>query len=236
MPLRILIADDSATNRLLFATTITRTGHHADVVATGREAVNLFMQNRYDLVFLDINMPVMGGIATAREIQTINKTHTPVYAISGWIDADLADQMLLSGVRDCLVKPLDRDKLNAVIHACGLENQDADLPPTPPVAAPQDIPQKLLGTYAQELRSRADACTRYVEADDLSALLREAHTLRALADMLKTPEVEKNAGIVEKEAHALLRTGAADTAKPALQISALVRACHLAARAIERMI
>jgi CheY-like chemotaxis protein len=45
MPLRILIADDSATNRLLFKTTVTRMGHHADVVATGREAIDLFAQN-----------------------------------------------------------------------------------------------------------------------------------------------------------------------------------------------
>lgn len=230
MALRILIADDSATNRLLFSATIARMGHQADVVATGSEAIDLFMQNRYDLVFLDINMPVMGGIATAREMHDNNRTHTPVYAISGWINADLEDQMLLAGVRDCLVKPLDRDKLETVIHVCGLGNQAPA-----PHATPQDIPQKLLAIYARELRSRADACTRYTATGDLSALLREAHTLRALADMLKTPEVERTAGVVEKAAHALLRADPPEARMRVAETIALVRACHTAARAIERM-
>ena len=156
MSLRFLIADDSATNRLLFATTVTRMGHQADIVATGREAIDLFWKGRYDLVFLDVNMPALGGIATAKEIQSLNQSHTPVYAMSGWIDSETADEMLMCGVRDCLIKPLDRAKIEHIIADCRLENQPAD----DPRPAPLDIPKKLLTVYADELRARADACER----------------------------------------------------------------------------
>lgn len=235
MPLHMLIADDSATNRMLFATTVTRMGHQADVVATGREAVAFFNKNSYDLVFLDINMPGMDGIATAMEIQPLNKRHTPVYAITGWIDKKLEDKLAAAGVRDCLVKPLDREKISHAIGACHLENHA----PAVPLAAPEDVPQRLLGVYADELRARAQACERYLATLNVSGLLREAHTLRALADMLKTPAVEKSAAQLEKTCLAQLQkvqNGKPAEPPPPQTVEELARACHMAARAIERLI
>lgn len=235
MPLRMLIADDSATNRMLFSTTVTRMGHHADVVATGREAVDLFQKNAYDLVFLDIHMPGMGGIATAAEIQTLNKRHTPVYAISGWVDKAEEDRLIAAGVRDCLMKPLDRDKLSRVIAACHLQNHTTAMP----LAAPQDVPQRLLSVYAEELRARAYASERYLSTLDVEGLMREAHTLRALADMLKTPEVEKSAALLERTCRDQLqkaRKGKPPEPPPPQTVEELSRACHLAARAIERLV
>lgn len=234
MPLRLLIADDSATNRLLFSTTVARMGHHADVVATGREAIDLFLKNRYDLVFLDINMPALSGVETAGEIQRINASHTPVYGISGWIDPDTEDQLLRCGVRDCLIKPLDRTKLESVICACHLENQPAaDIS-----AAPQDIPPKLLAVYADELRARAAACQRYYAAADIAGIMRETHTLRALADMLKTPSVERAAGVLESHCRRHLQSPDDPEKMQTIYhetLQDMTRACHSAARAIERM-
>lgn len=234
MPLRLLIADDSATNRMLFAATVTRMGHQADVVATGREAVDLFSQNSYDLVFLDINMPLMDGIATARAIHNLNRLHTPVYGISGWIDAETEAQVISAAMRDCLVKPLDREKLARVIADCRLENHM----PAVPLVQPQDIPKKLLTVYADELRARADACARYYAAADIEGILRESHTLRALADMLKTPEVGRAAGTLEQQCHRHLKKPYAPEEMQKIYFETLqdmIQACHLAARAIERL-
>jgi len=234
MPLRILIADDSASNRMLFSATVTRMGHQADVVATGREAVELFSQNSYDLVFLDIRMPGIDGFAAAREIHDMNKLHTPVYGISGWVDAETEAQVLSAAMRDCLVKPLDREKLARVMADCRLENHTSALPP----ALPQDIPKKLLTVYANELRARADACARYYAAADIEGILRESHTLRALADMLKTPEVERTAAILERQCRQHLRQpfNPGDMQQIYFQsLQDMTRACLLAARAVERM-
>lgn len=235
MPLHILIADDSATNRMLFSATVTRMGHQADVVATGREAIDLFAQNSYDLVFLDINMPGIDGITTAKEIHALNKRHTPVYAVSGWIDADTEEQITAAAIRDCLIKPLDREKLTGVITACGLENQAA----AAPQVQPPDIPKKLLAVYADELRARADACERHYAAADIDGVMREAHTLRALADMLRTPDVERTARIMENQCQQYLEKPFEPEQVQRVYYEALqdmTRACYLAARTIERLI
>ena len=72
MPLKILIAEDSATNRLLFSMTMKRLGHAADIAVNGMEACQLFRGTHYDLVFLDLNMPVADGIRAAMEINRNN--------------------------------------------------------------------------------------------------------------------------------------------------------------------
>lgn len=190
MPLRILIADDSATNRLLFSTVMTRLGHVADAVATGREAVALFREARYDVVFLDLNMPVMDGMQTAAEMQRQNPRGIPIYAISGYADEKTIGALQGAGIRRCIQKPLDRQKIDSVLKECG---QSAEPPrPGQPLA-----PYKLLGTYAQELRSRAAACLQNAADRNVAALAREAHTIRALGQMLKTPDVETKAAALE---------------------------------------
>jgi len=235
MPLRFLIADDSATNRMLFSATITRMGHQADVVATGREALDCIHASRYDLVFLDVNMPGMDGATTAREIITRDLHHTPVYAISGYVSADKEDALTAAGVRACLIKPLDRDKITRVLSECQL-----NAAPLAPVAmANSDVPRKLMGVYAQELRTRADACLRYLAEQDTKALLREAHTLRALADMLKTTQVQQAAAALE-DACTQPPLNEKTTEQQAYhlknRVQSLCRECHRAASIIERLL
>jgi CheY-like chemotaxis protein len=75
MPLRLLIAEDSATNRLLLSMTMARIGIDADIAANGKEALALFHQHRYDLVFLDLEMPALMSVrpyaAPSRDLRSI---------------------------------------------------------------------------------------------------------------------------------------------------------------------
>lgn len=221
MTLRILIADDSATNRLLFSTVMTRLGHHADTAATGREALALFRDNRYDLVFLDLNMPVMDGFDTGAQIRQKNLRNIPVYAISGLAEDVSQISLDATGIRRCIQKPLDREKLDSVLAECGLATEAT------PQTTPYSIPQKLLSTYAQELRSRsrASACLRFADDQNIPALAREAHTVRALGQMLKTTEIETTAALLET---------ACRLQKFDQEVGALHDACVRAAAIIER--
>jgi CheY-like chemotaxis protein len=234
MPLRFLIADDSATNRMLFSATIARMGHQADVVATGKEAIDRIHSNRYDLVFLDVNMPGMDGATTAREIINRDLNHTPVYAISGYVSADKENTLTAAGVRACLIKPLDREKITRVLSECQIESEAQ-----PQASKPaSDVPRKLMGVYAQELRTRADACLRYLADQEQAALLREAHTLRALADMLKTTQVQQAATFLEDACTQPADASDADQQAYHLKnrVQSLCRECHRAASIIERLI
>ena len=66
--LQILVADDVETNRLLARVILERHGHHVDTVANGAEALDRASRGGYDLVLMDIDMPVMDGIELLREM------------------------------------------------------------------------------------------------------------------------------------------------------------------------
>lgn len=192
MALKILIAEDSETNRMLFNMLLSRLGHDVDIVSNGEEAVRRFDMTRHDLVFLDLNMPVMDGFQTARQIAKKNANHVPVYAISGFAGGDVDKKLYDAGIRRCLIKPLDKDKLDGVIVECGLGRKAYTRDEHSEKIIPDDqhIPEKLLHTYARELRTRADACQRYSEQADLAGLKRETHTILALAQMLKIESLQ----------------------------------------------
>ena len=70
---RILVADDHMVNQQLAVMMLERLGHRADVVANGREAVEALGRVRYDLVFMDCQMPEMDGYAATMEIRQQEK-------------------------------------------------------------------------------------------------------------------------------------------------------------------
>ena len=224
MSMRLLISEDSATNRLLLSMTLERLGYKAEIVANGAEAVEKFSPHLYDLVFLDLNMPVMDGIETAWEISKHNSRHIPVYAISGFPPAQMEKKFSKVGIRRCLIKPLDREKLAEVIKECGLAKalpQNSTLP--------DNIPKRLMATYAHELRSRAQACARYCEDKDKKALIREAHTLRALAQMLNIEQLDARALTLEEEC----QTDEEDFI--AAQVRQIIQICDDTASRLERL-
>ncbi|MFN7112813.1 MAG: response regulator [Alphaproteobacteria bacterium] len=233
MPLNILIADDSATNRSLFTLTIARMGHHATAAASGREAIELFSTHEYDLVFIDLQMPQMNGFAVAEQLCPRNTRHIPLYAISGFIDTETERRALAAGFCGCFIKPLDREKILSAAEESGLHGKAAALADITDI--PQDIPARLLAVYARELRTRAAACEKLWLAGDLHALRREAHTIRALAEMLKTADVAAAAAEVENLQSAQSAGLPAHLpASAGLHLRALCHACTITAASIER--
>jgi CheY-like chemotaxis protein len=229
MPLKILIAEDSATNRLLFSITMTRLGHLVDIAVNGREPAEMFQNARsnpdggYDLVFLDLYMPVMTGIEAAFAIRQSCSGAVPVFAVSGLPPDDMAEKFQSVGIRRCLLKPLDREKLEEVARECGLGEKLV-----PAGASPQDrtpAPRRLMMSYAGELRSRADSCAELYRADDATALHREARTIFSLADMLGLPGLARIARDVESAAESRKTTES--------MVLSLARTCMQEAERIE---
>ena len=70
-PLRILIADDSDSDRLILKTLLRRLGHKVEDAENGLEAVNIFRKSAPDIVLLDALMPVMDGMEAARQIKVL---------------------------------------------------------------------------------------------------------------------------------------------------------------------
>jgi len=139
LPLRVLVADDIPTNREMLRRLLLHLGYRIQLVANGAEAVEALQLQPFDLVVLDVEMPVMNGLAAAREIvrQNPDATRRPkLVALTAAAQSGDRERCLAAGMDDYLSKPV----LPAHIEACFLRlfraETPAEVPPALPVGGP----------------------------------------------------------------------------------------------------
>ena len=119
-PLRILLADDSGDNRALIAAFLKDSPHTIDSVENGARAVERFKQGNYDLVLMDLQMPVMDGDEAVREIRRFERENlrprTPIVALSAAVFSESVAQSLEAGCDEHIGKPVKRAMLLDVIQ------------------------------------------------------------------------------------------------------------------------
>ena len=113
-PLRVLLAEDSVPNQLLATSVLTLGGHVTVVASDGQEAVDLTNKERFDIVLMDIQMPVMDGIAAtrairAREVET--GEHLPIIAMTANALKGDKERYLRAGMDGYVAKPIRRPEL-----------------------------------------------------------------------------------------------------------------------------
>ncbi|MEQ1607784.1 MAG: PAS domain S-box protein, partial [Hyphomonadaceae bacterium] len=113
--LRLLVAEDNPMNRRVVELLLAQSGLHITFAENGREAVEKFSAGRFDLVMMDLQMPIMGGLAAMRAIRQWEgengRVHTPMLAVS----ANATDEHVLeakqAGADDHVAKPIVRETL-----------------------------------------------------------------------------------------------------------------------------
>jgi len=114
--LRVLVAEDNQVNQLLTTRLLEKRGHRAVVVANGREALEALKKENYDLVLMDVHMPVMDGLeATAAIRQREKETgfHQPVIALTASVDRA---RCLVAGMDGHLAKPIRPHELDDLLE------------------------------------------------------------------------------------------------------------------------
>ncbi len=116
--LRILLADDSATNRMLATRLLERRGHRVTAVADGAEAVAAFEGGDFDAVLLDVEMPVLDGVAAATRIRSLENggKRTPVLALTGHVAPEDEERFKAAGMDGLVPKPFQPDDLFAALQ------------------------------------------------------------------------------------------------------------------------
>jgi CheY-like chemotaxis protein len=112
-PLRILVVDDNHINRLLMIGILNGSGYHADVVVNGREALQAIRAMPYDIVLMDAQMPVMGGIEATQKIRQMNGAIAtiPIIAVTAHALKGDCERFLEAGMNDYVAKPINRTEL-----------------------------------------------------------------------------------------------------------------------------
>ena len=113
---RILVADDNFTNLTTMRLLLESLGAQVGVAADGRQALDAWRDERWDVVLMDIDMPVMDGVAATRAIRELElsegRPRTPVIAVTASVLARDIDNYLRAGMDGAVAKPVDMDLLN----------------------------------------------------------------------------------------------------------------------------
>jgi CheY-like chemotaxis protein len=113
----VVLADDDASNRLVLRSLLEKSGIIVTAVENGREAIEVLDDVPVDLFLLDINMPVMDGLETARAIRAGRSSvaSLPLVAITSDVSPKRLAEMRDAGFDVCMEKPVRRDNLFQVI-------------------------------------------------------------------------------------------------------------------------
>ncbi|MFI4964190.1 MAG: ATP-binding protein [Caulobacterales bacterium] len=119
--IRLLAAEDNPTNQQVLAAVMESLGIDIDIVADGRQAVSAWRVGGYDLILMDIQMPVMDGIDAAREIRRVEiaetRRRTPIVALTANALTHQVDEYLAAGMDGHVAKPIEIAKLYEAISA-----------------------------------------------------------------------------------------------------------------------
>jgi CheY-like chemotaxis protein/signal transduction histidine kinase len=109
---RILLVEDNEVNQMVAKKILKKAGLEVAVANNGQEALNMVKADRYDLVLMDIQMPVMDGLTAAREIRRLAKgADLPIVALTAHARTEDRKESFSAGMNDHLTKPLDINDL-----------------------------------------------------------------------------------------------------------------------------
>jgi signal transduction histidine kinase/ligand-binding sensor domain-containing protein/CheY-like chemotaxis protein/HPt (histidine-containing phosphotransfer) domain-containing protein len=116
--LRILLAEDNLVNQKVARGALEKMGFKVDIVNNGADAIAAWKTDRYHIVFLDCQMPVMDGYQAAREIRRLEQglRHIPIIALTADAMKDAEQNCREAGMDEYLTKPFDRKQLRETIE------------------------------------------------------------------------------------------------------------------------
>lgn len=211
----ILLAEDNQTNQEVIVGLLEHAGIFIDIAQNGREALERFQAdpNRYELILMDIQMPVMDGYEATQKIRQINPD-IPIIALTANAMKEDIQRSLESGMNDHISKPIKVETLYTVLlRYIRKKVQAPDLPDTPPAKPdPTPLPTlrhlnlqealERLGGNETVLRNSLKGMLKYenlsLEGLDNETLQRTAHTLKGLAGTVGAHHLQKLAESIEK--------------------------------------
>jgi len=205
---RLLLVEDNAINQKVALTILRRAGHHVDLASNGQQAVDLALANQYDLILMDIQMPILDGIGATRQIRAAGGACTivPIIAMTANAMHGAREQYLGSGFDDYISKPISASAMLQTIRTLLARPEDG---PPAKSAAPAILPKQddmadgpmidlhqltsiqdtvspaifvdLVGSFLDGATARIALVEQFAATGDFPALASEAHDLVSTA-------------------------------------------------------
>lgn len=219
---RLLLVEDNHVNQLVIMTMLKKAGYQVDVVKNGREAVKAVHAFPYDLVLMDLFMPVLDGFEATAQIRRLpsSKAHIPIVAMTASALPKHQERCREVGMNDFLTKPVDRSRLVAVVEAClsgaeisvdaseqtGEENmgeivdENLDVHTLDQLKLDTDatLLSQLVTVFIEQTRERLDEIARACDQRDWKRLQGEAHALKSTAGTFGAKRLQNHSRRLEQ--------------------------------------
>jgi len=114
--LNVLVAEDNKVNQKLLANMLRRMGHTSTIAENGKQAIELVQRESFDIVLMDIQMPVMDGFEATRRLRTMGYADLAIYGLTASMTRSDFTEL---GFNDWLPKPMTMKDLKAKLHDFG---------------------------------------------------------------------------------------------------------------------
>jgi signal transduction histidine kinase/DNA-binding NarL/FixJ family response regulator len=205
-PLRILVADDNAMNRRVALAMLSHLGYDAATVDDGEAAVAAVERSPYDVVFLDLRMPGMGGLAAAQAIRARHGSRPRLLALTASTFVDDRATCLAAGMEDVLTKPIQLDDLRRALVATRPRDPAIDgaslakLRQLESATGGAGLVGELCTRFLADAPGHLAAMTASLASADAAALERGAHSLKGSAAFLGAVGFARLCGEIEEVA------------------------------------
>lgn len=215
-PLRVLIVDDHAPNRLLLVQQLQYLGHHVAMAADGGEALRLWRPGGFDLIVTDCNMPVLNGFDLSRRVRALEcEAAAERMAILGFTANAQPDEIVrcrAAGMDDCLFKPIGLEQLRLHLQKVQLSLRSQPVDEVPPTARESSEIQclselsgddpalicKLVDELIASNVADAEQLQLALFADDRRQLGELAHRLKGAARLVEADHLRECCMTLEK--------------------------------------
>jgi signal transduction histidine kinase/ActR/RegA family two-component response regulator/HPt (histidine-containing phosphotransfer) domain-containing protein len=194
---RILLVEDGRDNQRLISTHLKMAGADVVIAENGQIAVDLFNSQTFDLVLMDMQMPIMNGYAATRELRR-REFKLPIIALTAYAMAEDRAECMACGCTDYLTKPVERQVLlQAIKYHLGQGSSPAASPAASPVAATPKVPgtpelagvikstlldqpgmAAIIKEFVHDLPGEVQQLRKFLGAGEMDSLRRTVHQLR----------------------------------------------------------
>ena len=220
--LKVLVVDDDELNQRMMRLILTREGHDVHIAVNGLDAINAVTAHEFDIILMDLQMPIMDGVEASRRIrETVNGgKNTYIVALTASYLPEKGHELFEAGIDNYIAKPFDVDHLRQMLDY-GLDRRKSKrMPVSPPIdnaasAVPQGFDaaagmkmvggdeetfRELLADFVDKLPEKTNGIEKCLAEKDMDGLSRIAHNIKGVSSNLGALQLYEYAARLEKSA------------------------------------
>jgi PAS domain S-box-containing protein len=183
--LSVLVAEDNPVNQQLMKQLLKRRAYSVKVANNGKEALEMIAKTRFDIILMDIQMPVMGGLEATTAIRELEKTSSariPIVATSAHAMASDRNRAIEAGMDAYLIKPIRPHELYETIHRLtGRELHIDEQSLLDGLGGSRPILKKLIGIFLRDSPRMMKDIRKAIASRDDDSIASAAHSLKGAA-------------------------------------------------------